>query len=58
VHVYNANGALVAGEGAPQYGNDTPTGKPIVSYDGGKTWVGYAGPSPQPKTVRVFWVKE
>lgn len=61
VKVYNTNGELVAGEGAPKYGRDTNTGKPILSYDGGKNWDWYIGtnaPDPKPKTVRVYWVKE
>lgn len=58
--VYNADGVLVAGE-APLYGSDTKTGKPIISYDGGKNWDWHTGatvPNPKPKSVRVFWVKE
>jgi hypothetical protein len=61
VKVYNADGVLVAGENAPQYGSDTKTAKPIISYDGGKTWdwfYGPAVPNPKAKSVRVFWVKE
>lgn len=61
VRVYNADGVLVAGENAPKYGSDTKTAKPIISYDGGKTWDWYSGgavPNPKPNSVRVFWVKE
>ena len=61
VTVLNADGVQVAGEGAPKYGNDTKTAKPIVSYDGGKNWNWYtegAVPNQKPKHVRVFWVKE
>jgi hypothetical protein len=61
VEVYNADGELVAGDGAPKYGTDTNTGKPIISYDGGKNWDWYIGttvPNAKRKSVRVFWVKE
>jgi hypothetical protein len=60
VKVLNADGVQVAGEGAPMYGSDTKTAKPIISYDGGKNWNWYEGavPSPKPKYVGVFWVKE
>lgn len=61
VKVFNADGVLVAGEDAPVYGSDTKTGKPIISYDGGKTWNWYDGatiPNPKAKSVRVFWTKE
>ena len=63
VRVYNAEGALVAGENAPnapQFGSDTKTGKPIISYDGGKNWDWYSGDAPnwKPKSVMVYWVKE
>jgi hypothetical protein len=60
VKAYNAGGALVGGEDAPKYGHDTKTGRPIISYDGGKTWDWYAADFPDPKvaTVEVFWRKE
>jgi hypothetical protein len=61
VQVFNADGEIEAGENAPQYGSDTKTAKPILSYDGGKNWDWYSGatvPNPKPKTVRVSWVKE
>ena len=61
VRVFNADGVAVAGENAPKYGSDTKTAKPIISYDGGKSWDWYIGatvPSPKPTSVRVFWVKE
>ena len=38
VGAFNAAGDLVGGDNAPQYGKDSKTGKPIISYDGGKTW--------------------
>ena len=38
VAAYNADGAWVGGDGAPKWGHDKVTGKPIVSVDGGKTW--------------------
>ena len=60
VQVFNADSVLVAGENAPIYGKDTKTARPIVSYDGCKTWDWYLGgtrPNPKPKSVRVFWVK-
>jgi hypothetical protein len=60
VQVLNADGVLVVGEGASMFGWDPNTKKDIVSYDGGKKWNWYFGavPSPKPKSVRVFWVKE
>jgi hypothetical protein len=60
VGAYNAVGNLVAGDNAPKYGNDVRTGKPIISYDDGKTWSwSYADATPdrKVKTVRVEWVK-
>jgi hypothetical protein len=41
-------------------GSDTNTGKPIVSYDDGKTWQWFAGdkvPDPEPDKVFVGWSK-
>jgi len=38
VGAFNAAGDLVGGDNVPQYGKDSKTGKPIISYDGGKTW--------------------
>jgi hypothetical protein len=59
VEVFNAGGMMVGGEGAPLYGKYTATGKPIFSYDGGKTWGWITGtPDLQPRTVNVSWVKE
>jgi hypothetical protein len=61
VEVFNADGVLVAGKDAPRYRSDYKTAKPVVSYDGGKTWDWYEGatvPSRKPKSVRVVWVKE
>jgi hypothetical protein len=58
---YNAAGVLVGGEGAPKYGHDTKTGRPIISYDGGKTWDWYPADAVPDKTVasvRVFWLKD
>jgi hypothetical protein len=43
LQVYNADGALVAGDDAPIYGSDTKTGRPIISRDSGKTWDWYYG---------------
>ncbi len=37
VTAYNAAGYVVAGHDAPKYSHDTNTGKPIISYDNGKT---------------------
>ena len=58
VKVYNADGWLVAGDGAPMYGSDA--GKNTVSYDSGKTWYWYSAavPNQRPKSVKVSWVKE
>jgi hypothetical protein len=39
----NADGAWIAGDGAPIYGNDTTTGKPIVSNDAGNSWYWFEG---------------
>lgn len=65
VKVYNADGLLVAGENAPKppkLGSDTKTGKPIISYDDGKSWDWYSGGATTlnltPKSVTVYWVKE
>lgn len=38
VSAVNTQGILVGGDNAPKYGHDTKTGKPIISYDQGKTW--------------------
>lgn len=37
VTAYNAAGEVVGGDDAPKYGHDTKTGKPIISWDNGKT---------------------
>jgi hypothetical protein len=60
VKAYNSSGVLIGGEDAPKYGHDTKTGKPIISYDDGKTWDWYAADLPNPKvaSVQVFWRKE
>jgi hypothetical protein len=60
VAAYNATGALVGGHDAPKYGHDTKTGKPIISWDNGKTWDWYAGadvPSSKVDSVMVTWLK-
>jgi hypothetical protein len=60
VSAFNAAGDLVRGDGAPKYGKDNKTGKPIISYDDGKTWAwSYADATPDlgVKTVRVEWIK-
>src|SRR4051794_4807850 len=46
VGVLNADGVVVTGDGAPTFAADTTTGKPILSYDGGKNWHWYTGPNP------------
>jgi hypothetical protein len=59
VKAYNASGVMVGGE-APKYGHDTKTGRPIYSYDDGKTWDWYDADFPDLKvaSVQVFWRKE
>lgn len=60
VKAYNAADVLVAGEYAPKYGHDTKTGRPIISYDEGKTWEWYSEatvPDPKVASVKVFWLK-
>lgn len=60
VAAYNADGVLVGGEHAPKYGLDTKTGKPIISYNDGKSWDWYpasAIPDQKIKTVQVSWTK-
>jgi hypothetical protein len=60
VKAYNAAGVLVGGEDAPKYGHDTKTGRPIISYDDGKTWDWYSEanvPDPKVASVKVFWLK-
>lgn len=57
---YNVPGDVVAGDGAPKYGHDTNTGKPIISYDNGETWAWFPGsaiPDLRIKTVEVRWEK-
>lgn len=61
VQVYNADGLYAGGEKAPLYRSDPGTGKPIVSFDRGKTWEWWDGatiPNLKPKSVKVYWVKE
>jgi hypothetical protein len=60
VGAFNAAGDLVGGDNAPQYGKDTKTGKPIISYDGGKSWrwsSADATPDLSVKSVKVEWIK-
>jgi hypothetical protein len=60
VSAYNAAGDLVGGEGAPEYSRDSKTGKPIISWDNGKTWTWMAVadlPDQKIKNVNVSWVK-
>ena len=60
VGAFNAEGDLVGGDNAPKYRKDSKTGKPIISYDDGKTWEwSYADATPdlRVKTVRVEWIK-
>jgi len=61
VGAFNAAGDLVGGDNAPQYGKDSKTGKPIISYDGGNTWRWSSADTPPDlriKTVRVEWIKQ
>ena len=60
VGAFNAAGDLVSGDDAPKYGKDSKTGKPIISYDDGKTWRrSHLDDTPdlRIKTVRVEWIK-
>jgi len=61
VTAYNATGDLVGGEGAPEYSHDTKTGKPIISWDKGKTWTWMTAstlPDQKIKSVNVSWTKK
>jgi hypothetical protein len=61
VRAYNASGVLVGGENAPKYSLDTKTGKPIISYDDGKTWDWSSEatvPNRTVASVKVYWLKE
>ena len=60
VEAYNAKGDWIGGDNAPEFGHDTKTGKPIVSYDAGKTWEWFPDDIPNPKieSVLVKWVKK
>jgi hypothetical protein len=61
VNVYNAAGVLVDGDNAPKYGRDTKTGRPILSFDGGKSWDWYDAdtvPDRKAASVEVFWIKK
>lgn len=60
VTAYNAEGDVVGGDNAPRYSNDTKTGKPIISWDNGKTWEWLAAdhvPDQTIKTLQVTWHK-
>ena len=60
VRALNLAGAWVAGDGAPKYGRDTKTGKPILSYDNGKSWNWLQEaniPDLKVDKVLVSWVK-
>ena len=59
VYALNAAGERVGGDDAPQYGQST-TGKPIVSWDNGKTWDWYsesAAPDMRVARVLITWIK-
>ena len=61
VTAYNAAGELVGGDDAPKYSHDIKTGKPIVSWDGGKSWVWFPGaeiPDQKVNAVCVSWTKK
>ena len=51
VKAYNSAGQVVGGDGAPKYGHDTNTGKPIISYDEGKTWAWFPAPATPDLTI-------
>jgi len=56
---YNATGQVVGGDDAPKYAHST-TGKPIISWDKGKTWVLFTGadiPDQKINPVVVTWSK-
>jgi hypothetical protein len=60
VRAYNSEGLHVAGDNAPQYSRDKNTGKPILSWDEGKTWIWLQGgdlPDSKVKKVKVSWTK-
>jgi hypothetical protein len=60
VTAYNAAAEVVGGDHAPKYSHDTNTGKPIVSWNYGKTWDWYSGteiPDQKIKSVVVTWSK-
>jgi hypothetical protein len=62
VTAFNAAGEVVGGDDAPTYGNDTKTGKPIISYDKGKTWAWLPEDAPKipdlkVKSVEIGWNK-
>lgn len=59
VKASNAAGAVVGGDDAPRYSRSTD-GRPIISYDGGKTWDWYwesTVPDKKVASVHIFWLK-
>jgi hypothetical protein len=57
---YNAAGEVVGGDDAPKYSHDSKTGKPIISWDKGKSWVWFTGadiPDTKINSVVVTWSK-
>ena len=60
VYGYNSGGVLVAGDDAPKYAS-SEAGKPIVSYDDGKSWrllpEGEKPPDTNIAKVEIAWVK-
>jgi len=61
VAAYNTTGTLIGGDYAPKYGHDSNTGKPIISWDQGKTWVWFDGteiPDQKVTSVIVSWTKK
>jgi len=60
VTAVNAAGDVVGGDHAPKYGHDSQTGRPIVSYDNGKTWDRFPAadlPDQRAASVIVTWSK-
>jgi hypothetical protein len=61
VTAYNTDGYPVAGDYAPLYNKDRDSGKPIVSYDEGKTWQAWPADTPLPDLkvhrVEIDWMK-
>jgi hypothetical protein len=61
VSAFNAAGILVGGDRTPKYARSTE-GKPIVSFDEGKSWQWFSGsgadlPDPKVDRVTVSWIK-